>query len=97
MVYGNPEIRSCGVTENWISGLFSIPEDVRNRFLIKEICTEIRNYGVTENRISVPFSIPEDARTRFLNLREVLTTLETERSLTPVYCQMLHFSHEPLI
>ena len=96
-MYGNPEIWNYGITENWIFGLFSIPEDARTRFLIKEICTEIRNYGVTEIRVCVPFSIPEDARTRFLNLREVLTTPETERSLTPVYCQMLHFSHEPLI
>jgi hypothetical protein len=50
-MYGNPEIWNYGITENWIFGLFSIPEDARTRFLIKEICTEIRNYGITENRV----------------------------------------------
>lgn len=93
-MYGNPELRSYGKP-----GFRPVlnPEDARTRFLTKEICTEIRNYGATESRVSGLFSIPEDTRTRFLNLREVLATPETERSLTPVYCQMLHFSHEPLI
>lgn len=94
MMYGNPEIRNYGKTA--FRPVLN-PEDARTYFLNQRNMygnPELRSYGKPDFR---PVLNPEDARTRFLNLKEVLATPETERSLTLVYCQMLHFSHEPLI